>query len=347
MARPSRASSAGSPLPSWFVAEKLGLDDARHRDFGEQIIQALEKISPELAPKMYQHPFAKEIARGPESYAKLLDQARHGKSDEERAGAIDAIAEIAAREPVNPEIIGALQKLLGEAKSDVVASISARALASARDAAFLEHQKNLLLSENVSELRIAVKLLGFGRHEPAVAPLLDVLKVENALVAETIIWTLGEIGDEAAVPKLHALLSQFGMTEEVLEALGKIGSRASVVRITPLLLEGTEDQRELAAEALSKIARKHNGSFGDPGLDQSMRAVLEKVIDEDQSRVARFFAVVTYSLIGGHLEPKRILAALGGKLSDKELASVESVLVPRPTQKAAPKPNKPKGKRGV
>jgi HEAT repeat protein len=346
MARPSRSSQSSSPLPSWFVAEKLGLDDARHKDFGAQIIQALEKISPELLPKMIHHPFAKEIARGADSYTKLLDRARHGKSDEERAGAIDAIGEIASRESANEEVIGALQKILGEAKSELVASMAARALASANDAAFLEHQHNLLLSDKPTEMRIAVKLLGFGRYARAVPALLDVLKVENAVVAETIIWTLGEIGDEAAVPKLHALLTQFGMTEEVLEALGKIGSRASIVRITPLLLEGSEDQRELAAEALAKIARRNHGSFGDPGLDQSMRAVLEKVIDEDQSRVARFYAIVAYSLIGGHLEPKRILAALGGKLSDKELASVEAVLLPGRSASAL-KGGKPKGKRGV
>jgi HEAT repeat protein len=335
-----------SPLPSWFIADLLGLDDDKHRTFGQQIIDALDKIDPDLTPKVLHHPLANEITKGVAAYSKLLGRFAKGTTDEERALALDAIAEIATRAYATKEVIEALQKILGEAKSDLIASVAARALASTRDENFLEHQHNVLLTKSPRELRIAARLLGYGRYQKAAPSLLEVLTPDNAIAADAIIWALGEIGHDAAVAKLHTLLTQFAMTEEVLIALGKIASRASVVRLTPMLLEGMTKQRELAAEALAKIARRHKGSFGDPGLDKTMRAVFEKVIDSDDSRIARFHAIVAYSLIGGHLEPKRILAALGGKLSNKEIGAVGAMLT---AKKDPPKGGKPKakGKRGV
>lgn len=334
-----------STLPSWYVAQLVGLDDEKHRAFGQQVIQALEKIDPALTPKLLHHPLAAEISKGIAAYPKLLTRFEKAKNDEERGLALDAIAEIASAAYPTKELVEALQKILSEAKSDVVASMAARALASTRDESFLELQRQVVMTKSPSELRIAARLIGYGRYQKAAEALLAVLTPDNAVCADVVIWALGELGSEEAVPKLHTLLTQFGMTEEVLSAIGKIGSRASVVRLTPILLEGMPKQRELAAEALGRIAKKHGGSFGDPGLDTTMRAVLEKVIDSDQNKAARFHAIVAYAILGGHLDSKRILAALGGKLSAKEVDAVGAMLT---TQKSQAK-DKPKGpkKRGV
>lgn len=343
-----KARKDDSALPSWFVAQLLGLDDEQHRTFGQQIITALEKIDPDLAPKLLHHPLAADISKGVASYPKLLERFAQADDEEERAYTLDAIAEIASRAYATKEVIAALEKILGEAKSDRLASIAARALACGKSAPFLEHQHNVLMTKSPSELGIAARLLGYGKYEKAAPALLDRLTPDNAMAAEAIIWALGEIGHEEAVPKLHTLLTQFGLTDDVLIALGKIGSRASVVRLTPVLLEGLPDQREQAAEALARIAKKHGGTFGDPGLDQTMRAVLEKVIDGDSNRGARFHAIVAYSRLGGHLDPKRILAALGAGLSKKEIDAVGAMLTvqkPEAASKKGPPPKK--GKRGV
>lgn len=341
----------GPVLPAWYLAEQLGVTDDKQSSFLTQLLPALERISPDLTPRVLQHPLVHEITRGPAAFPKLLATYDGSLDEGEKALAIDAIAEILAHRDhhATHDVVVALEKILATTKSKRIASITARALAAAGAESFLAHQRNLLGSKSLDEVRIAARLLGYGRYRPAVPVLMELLRPDAAIIADSLIWALGEIGDPEAVPLIQLWLTRAELADDALSALGKIGARASVVRVIPFLLEGSRLQREKAAEALARIARKNDGSLGDPGLDDTVRKTLEKVIDADESRLARFHSMIAFSALGGHLEPPRILAALGGQLSKKDLEGVGRLLAPRvggtpAAAKPAPKPTAGPGK---
>jgi HEAT repeat protein len=342
---------AGQVVPPWYLAELFGLHSDKESEFAGQLLAALEKISPDLTPRLLNHPLIMEITRGPSAFPGLLTRLEQAIDDQERGVLLDAIAEILTHAPATHEVVQAIERELTQAKDPVVGSIAARALATARHEPFLEHQRNLLASKRPDEVRVAAKLLGYGRHRRAVPALLELLRPETFVAADAIVWALGELGDAEAVPLLHHQLSRGLLVEHALSALGKLGSRASVVRIVPFILEGSREQREKAAEAIARIIRKNDGSLGDPGLDDTVKKTLDKVLDTDASRVVRFYAILGVSLLGGRVEPPRMLAALGGQLSKKELDAVGGLLVgraasgPKPTTPTAQGPRPKKGRK--
>ncbi|MCK6550267.1 hypothetical protein L6R52_30810 [Myxococcota bacterium] len=338
---------AGKVVPPWYLAELFGLQSERETEFAGQLLAALEKISPDLTPRVLNHPLITEITRGPASFPSLLARLDHAIDDQDRGVVLDAIAEILTRAPATHEVVQAIERELTRAKDPVVGSIAARALATARHEPFLEHQRNILASKRPDEVRVAAKLLGYGRYQKAVPALLEILRPETFVAADAIVWALGEIGDQQAVPLLHLQLTRGILVEHTLSALGKLASRASVVRIVPFLLEGSREQREKAAEAIARIIRKNDGSLGDPGLDDTVKKTLEKVLDADASRVVRFHAILGVSLLGGRVEPARMLAALGGQLSKKDLDAVGGLLTGRGAAKpTTPTAQGPKPKKG-
>lgn len=318
---------AGPVLPSAFVRELLGATTPERARFTDQILTALGKISPELTPTLFSHPLADFVLDGVASLPALADWLGRAKTDDERVAIVDAMSEIFVRENATASALTAIGKLLGSTQSEAVATTAARALAMARDPGFLDQQHNFLASESPTELRRAALLLGYGRYEPAVPRLLELLREDQLTLWEPIIWALGEIGDAAALPKLHRLLHAHLAVELVIEALGKIGDATSAVRILPVLIEGAQSAREKAAQALARIARANDGALLDPELTRSVLLALERVVDQDDSRLARFHAVVALSWLGGTLDPKRVLAALGGQLGESELDAMSSVLL--------------------
>jgi len=93
--------------------------------------------------------------------------------------------------------------------------------------------------------------------------------------------------------------------------------------------------REAAAEALARIIQKQEGRLGDRELGRSVLEVLGKVWPSDPSKRVRFWAMLGYAGLGGHLAPNEILTALGGGLTDKDLEAVGNLLTQR-----APSPKK-------
>jgi HEAT repeat protein len=343
--------ASGPVLPHAFVVELIGAEEPEHARFTEQVLGALGKISPELAPSLYQHPFGDLVIEGVSAFGRLVEISKSAGNDVEGAAAIDAIAEIIQRRYATKEVVLELQKLLSEAKSEVVASVAARALAVAGDEGFLEQQRNLLASSSPSEVRVAAKLCGFGKYKAAVPALLDLLRDDQMAISDVVIWALGEIGDPSALPKLHRLLSSQLRTEHVLSAIGKIGDATSAVRLLPVLVEGAKAQREKAAQAMVGILRKNDGQLFDPSLEQLVKVALERALDQDESRLVRFHAIVAYSLLGGHLEPKRILASLGGALDAQDLDAMNAFFTVAPKKKSVPPPwakkSPPKGRKPI
>ncbi|MBI4820792.1 MAG: hypothetical protein HY791_31295 [Deltaproteobacteria bacterium] len=327
-----------APLPSEFVSVLLGVDDPVHVRFSDQIVDALAKISPDLTLRLDPHPLADDVQRGVAAFPELLASFRDEKSELGRAAILDAIGRIVQKHYATKEVLEALAKIISTTKSSAITSLAAKALALARDEPFLELQRNLLISTSPSQVRIAAKLCGYGKYDKAVPQLLALIHTDTmAAEAEAAVWALGEIGAATALPKLHRMLNDSIKSEDVLDAIGKIGGVTSVLRLLPVLLEGTTNQRIKAAIALARINRKNDGSYLDPDLERAVRALLEKVIDKDPSGEVRFYAIIAYSLLGGHLEPARVLRALGGRLSDEEMGAVSGFLARRgaPPKKAA------------
>lgn len=331
-------------LPRAFVAELIGAERADEVRFTEQILAALGKISPDLVPTLFRHPFADLITQGVAGLPQLIRFADAAKNDDDRAAAIDAIAEVIDREYATKEALDALGRWISNTKSEVVTSVAARAIALTGDLGFLEQQRNLLASKSPSQVRAAAKLLGFGQYRPAVPNLLDLLRDDQMALSDVVIWALGEIGDPNALPKLHRYLSSHLRVEHVIEAMGKIGDPASAVRLLPILIEGATAQREKAARALARIIRKNDGALMDHQLEQSVSVALERAIEQDPSKLVRFHALVGYSLLGGHLEPARILSALGAELGKEDVDAVTTFFKDKGGKTAAPAAKKPQGK---
>ncbi len=327
----------GPAVPGRFVADVFGLRNPEQAKLAARLAPALERISPSLAPRAKEHPYLEEIERGIVSFPQFIKGFETSKNEAEKVALVDAIAEVIQSEHATLEAVRFLRRVLATSKSEAMATVTARALALARDPDFLEQQRNFLASTNMVDVRLAAFLLGYGKYQPAVPVLLDNLRFDRAAALDAVIWALGEIGDDAAVPQLHAFLERFIAAKEVVRALGRIGARTSVMRVLPLLLEGTEDQRKVAAEALAGIAHRQNGGLGDPALIRSVREVLEKVAERDPSLEVRFWAMVTFGLLGGHLPANRMLAALGGQLSAEEVDAMGGLLTARATPKTKTK----------
>jgi HEAT repeat protein len=333
----------GPVLPAAFVAALTGAERPKQVRFTEQLLTALGKISAELLPALFEHRYADFIVDGVGSFSRLIEIAERAPSEEERAQVIDAIAEIIQRHYATQEVVAALGRWIERSKDERVVTGAARALALAKDDGFLEQQRQFLASSSPSEIRRSALLLGYGRYRRAVPLLLDLLRDDQLAVSDVVIWALGEIGDPAALPKLHRLLAAHLRVEPVIEALGKIGDPTSAVRLLPILIEGPTSQRDKAARAMASIARKSDGWLGDDALQGSVLLTLERAIDQDPSPAVRFWAIVGTSLLGGVLDPPRVLAALGGSLGPGEVDAVAGFF----QKTAAPKKSPPKGRRPV
>jgi hypothetical protein len=324
---------AGPVLPHDLVAGLLGAETDEQFEFAGQVLEALAKVSPGLVPRLSAHPFADAIAEGVSAFPRLLAEVKAQKDELLRAGAVDAIAEIIARDHATVEVVTALGKILEGTRSSAVASVAARALALAGDEGFLMQQRGFLASDQVDDVRLSARLLGYGRHQPSVEALLLCIRPDNMAAAEVVVWALGEIGDPAALTKLHGMLSDLILVEPTIEAVGKIGDPTSVIRLLPFLIEGSTGQREKAAQALGRIARKGGGRYADKDLERATRTALERTLDGDKSTLARFHAIVAYSLLGGSLAPARIKKSLGAKLDARDVDALAGFL----SQKGAPR----------
>jgi hypothetical protein len=318
----------GATVPADFVADVLGVKDPERAKMLKRLMPALIEIDPELVPAALDHVHTEDILLGVAGLGRLLTAFNDAKREDDRVLALDALCLVLEHEHATREVVEALQGIMQKTESAAVLSMAARALASARYVPFLEQQRQFLASESPSELRRSIRLLGHGRYVPALPVLLRLLRPDQMAIVDVLVWTLGEIRDPAAIAGLHTMLERFVMSEAVLDALGKIGAVVSVMRVLPVLLEGTQGQREAAARAMARIADVQGGDLGDKTLARSLREALEKVIDKDPSPKVRFYSMVAFAKLDGHLEPNRIVSVLGGSLPSAELQGAAKLLGP-------------------
>jgi hypothetical protein len=340
----------GVPLPASFVTAMFGFDKPDELKFTEQVLKALERISPALLPSLIRHPFADQILAGREGVAPLAAALDAATDEDTQAALLDALAEIAARDYATLELVRAVSRALERTKSAKVTSVACRALATARDPGFVKLQRGLLLSQSPSEQRVAARLVGYARDVESVPILLDLIHGDRLAVMDAAIWALGEIRSADALPKLHRLLHAEIRVADCLEAIGKIADESSLVRLLPILVEGADEHREKATWATARILRANDGRAFADDVASSLAVALERAADRDASRLVRFHAIVGLSLLGRALEPTRILAALGGQLGAEDLDAMGGFFAARnkptpgaPRAPAAPKPPPARG----
>jgi HEAT repeat protein len=192
--------------------------------------------------------------------------------------------------------------------------------------------------------------VGYARDVESVPILLDLIHGDRLAVMDAAIWALGEIRSADALPKLHRLLHAEIRVADCLEAIGKIADESSLVRLLPILVEGADEHREKATWATARILRANDGRAFADDVASSLAVALERAADRDTSRLVRFHAIVGLSLLGRALEPKRILAALGGQLGAEDLDAMGGFFAARnkptpgaPRAPAAPKPPPARG----
>jgi hypothetical protein len=56
---------------------------------------------------------------------------------------------------------------------------------------------------------------------------------------------------------------------------------------------------------------------------------LEKVIDRDDQKLSRYFAIVAYTLLGGTLHTNRVMGALGAVIPTKDMSAMSAYFVRR------------------
>ena len=309
-------------LPSIFIAELLGAGGAAEVKFTDQVATALAKISPELLPQIDSHPLADTIARGAGALDELCAQLAAGDDEEQQALIIDAICAIIVKDYATETAVATLQTVMRDSESALLASNAARGLALAGEAGFLELQRGLLLSDSPSDQRIAAKLVGYGKYDRAVPQLRALLRPDHLAVLSAAVWALGEIGSDAALADLHAMLDAHVQSVAVIEALGKIGAVTSLPRLLSLLTEGDGEQSEKAAQAIAKIVRANDGRIAIDAVDNALRIALERMIDSSDKPKTVFFCIVAYGLLGGHLTPQRIIKGLGAGLAKEDVGAI-------------------------
>jgi hypothetical protein len=315
-------------VPPELVAQLLGLDPktsaTKDTELARELIRALAVIVPELSLTPGQHPLQSHIEAGVKAYPRLQELLAQAPNGHEQALVLDAIAHVIERDPHNVpvEVLRAVTHAMSASTDSTVVTAAARALAVAQEEGFLAQQRAFLASPDPVEVRKSARLCGWARDKAALEPLLLALRPDNIVCADMIVWALGELGNERAVPKLHGMLLGFAEVEPVCVALGKIGSPRSIEILLPFVREGTGSQREAATSALCAIARKHGAAVALPEHAATLNGVLYKAMDDDENPRVRFWAALALAELGVEVSEQRMLKALGAKASSSDVSKI-------------------------
>ena len=143
------------------------------------------------------------------------------------------------------------------------------------------------------EVAIGASLaLGHKKDLRALPYLLRAVLTMDEKRAEAVMWALGELGDEAALPFLKAALEANFVPKSTLLALGKIGSPSMVLAILACLGDHDESVRLLAVKALSQCQLGH-----DILLIRKVSQVIKDHLVHETSRRIRLLLLVLINLL--------------------------------------------------
>ena len=305
----------------------FGLRTSGERAYAAKLVDALAKVDPSLVPRGARHPFAQQIQEGGVALPALLAVVENG-APRARFDALDAVAHIFTSYPVCAprEALARIAALLPSARDgDSIAALM-KTLAMGRDDAFLHTQIERLGDEDPGLVASAARLLGFGRYKPALPVLRALVSPARFVESRSVLWALGEIGDAAALPELHAAIENAFRVNDALIAVGKVGQLASLGHVTPLIQSGTADQRDAGYRALAMILDK-NRDVAPRNADLALQlgGIIETQLTRDEVPLGstRFFMALCLARLGKKLDMPRMRQLLGLPLDEdvSELAS--------------------------
>jgi HEAT repeat protein len=305
-------------LPEETLRDVFGLKTRADRAFADKLVTTLQKIDRGLLPPASTHPYEQHIAEGRAGIAPLLALLSSG-NEQAWFNALDALAHVCFalsagdsddNAPVPIEVYEALRTQLR--RSDINAEHQAlvvKTLAIARDPVVLREQLTRLTDPDPGVVAAAARLLGLGRFQPAARVLRELISPERFYESRAVIWALGEIGDPEVLPALYRALAQAFRVVDVAIAIGKIGQLSSVGQLTPLVLQGADEQRDAGYRALAMILDHHrNEQKPLAELFSSLRGFIEAQLGSGMalSGSTRFHMLLCLARMGFALDAARV-----------------------------------------
>ncbi|MDD5135742.1 MAG: HEAT repeat domain-containing protein, partial [Candidatus Omnitrophica bacterium] len=165
--------------------------------------------------------------------------------------AVEALGAIGDKQAIQPlvDLLGRDDRELSEAAANAIYKISDK-----QDVMLLI--KVLRYINSFARTDVEKTLVKIG--QPAVLPLIEVLKCDDRFVCQSAIEVLGKIGDRQAVKPIIPALKNTEWTIRQASAisLGQIGDKEAIPALTEALKDKEEHVRESAAEALGNIGGK-------------------------------------------------------------------------------------------
>lgn len=300
----------------------FGVTEESEIQFAESMLEALGSIDRALVPRAGNHPYMEQIKQGNEGIPGLLEKLDAPIEGTATGDVLDALAYIFLNTPAPPEAIEAIRRYLND---KVFGGLAARTLAIGQDHAFLTDMLGGFASEDPGEVASTAMLMGYGRFKPAVPALTGLLSPMRFVESRAIIWALGEIGANEAIPQLTLCLAESFRPVDALIALGKIGNVGTIGLIVPYILQGIGEPRTMALRALSMVLEK-NADIADEvvELKKSLSEMLRTIALEDEDRTARFYAMLCLSRLGEKMEQAQIRQALNMSISKDQMSSFQS-----------------------
>ncbi len=314
----------------------FGLRKKRELEFADGLVTGLSKIDRGLLAPPLPHPFGDHIAKGDAAVPELV-KIVESEVGQTQYDAIDALSHIFLYEPVSAEHARRLRRVLNragvsEGNEDLVAAI-AKALAIGQDEELLRRQVMLLADDDPGIVATAARLLGFGRYRAAVPILNALVSPDRFYESRYVIWALGEIGDDAALPMLGYALASGYRTVDCMIAMGKIGDISSVPKLTPMITGGLAEQRDAAYRALAMIFEKNRVFLSSLAhtrqeFSRLILGQLEKG-DIDLSGSTRFHMLLCLARLGTQLDVARVKQFLKLPLEDDEASQLQAFFTKR------------------
>lgn len=305
----------------------FGFKEREEIDFAENLMHSLHKIDPTLLPMPTKHLYAEWIAKGSKGLKELF-RIYETTVGEEQIYAIDAIAQIYLNAGSTSESNEWLWERMEQATDARNKDQIAKCLAIGGDEIFLREQLSRLADEDPAIVASAARFLGYGCYGPALPALRALVSPARIYESRHVIWAIGEIGAQDALPELERALEQGFRSNDCLMAIGKIGLLGSVPKIMPFLQNGLPDQKEVAFQALAMILNA-NAEYQEvikPLQDLLVPIIMGQLESEfaDFGIKARFYMLLCLARLNYKMEKSLVRKYLGIDMGEKEAGDLAS-----------------------
>lgn len=303
----------------------FGVQDKKDIEFAEEMLDALGEIDRALVPRPGTHPYMEYITQGAAAIPALLRYLKTPMEGTAKGDVLDALAYIFLNTQAPQEAVSAIRGYLSH---EVFGPLAARTLAIGQDEAFLTDMMAGFTSDDPGEVASTAMLMGYGRFRPALPALLGLLSPMRFVESRAILWALGEMAAEEAIPLLTRCLADAFRPIDALMALGKIGNIGTLGLLIPYIMKGETESRQTALCALSMILEKNNDApQAMQELRPSLSTLLQQIAINDENRTARFYAMLSLSRLGEKMDQAHIRQALDMSISQRQMSSFEQFFV--------------------